>query len=94
MLVDRRACRSRDKLLADIPAEIGLDQQHLELFVEVFVERAAIEKLGDLAENAAPGLLQTLTQLLISFSLSSEETAENHCAMPLLNVKSGLRVGM
>ena len=77
-----------DELLADVPAEIGLNQEHLEHIVKVFVERAAIEKLGDLAENASSGLLQTLTQLLISFSLSSEETAENHCAMPLLNVKS------
>ena len=69
-----------DKLLTDIPAEIGLDQEHLQLFVKIFVERAAIEEPGDFTEHAAPGLFQTLLKFDIRFSLAAEEPVENHRA--------------
>ena len=69
-----------DELLADIPADIGLDEQHLQLFVEVVVERAALEEAGDLEEDAAPRLFQPLLQLDIGLALAPEEFQDHELA--------------
>jgi hypothetical protein len=66
-----------DQLLADVPADVGLDEEHLQLLVEIVVEVAALEEAGDLQEDAAPGLLQTLLQLGIGFALAAEELQDH-----------------
>jgi hypothetical protein len=40
-----------------------MDEEHLELFVEVVVEDAAVEEAGDLEEDAAPRLFESLLEL-------------------------------
>ena len=72
-----RALQVADELLADVPADVGLDEQHLQLLVEIVVEGAALEEAGDLQEDAAPGLLQTLLQLHIGLALAAEELQDH-----------------
>ncbi len=82
-----------DQLLADVPANIGLDEQHFQFFVEVVVERRAIEQAGDFAENASTGFLEPLAELCIGITLASKESTEYHDKMPLLSDLAGARNG-
>ena len=66
-----------DELLADVPADVGLDEEHLQLLVEIVVEGAALEETGDLQEDTAPGLLETLLQLRIGFALAAEKLQDH-----------------
>ncbi len=70
----RRSTRRR--ALADIPTDIRLDQQHFEIFVKILVDRFAIEKAGDLAENATTGFLESLFELEIGIGSPFENPAE------------------
>jgi hypothetical protein len=63
--------------LTDVPADVGLDQQHLEVFVEFLVEDAAIEEPGDLAEDAAARLFEPFFELDVGFRAAPEEAVEN-----------------
>jgi hypothetical protein len=42
-----------DELFADIDPHIRLEQEHFEVFVQLFIDGAAIEQAGDLAEDPA-----------------------------------------
>ena len=49
-----------NELLRHVPTDIGLDEQHFEIFVELVVDRLAIEQPTDLAEDALARLCQSL----------------------------------
>src|SRR5215217_4266097 len=66
-----------NKFLADVPADVGLNEEHLQLLVEVIVEIAALEEASNLQEDTAPGLLQTLLQLGIGFALAAKELQDH-----------------
>src|SRR5215204_1079730 len=66
-----------DELLTDVPADVGLDEEHLQLLVEIVVEGTALEEAGDLQEDTAPGLLETLLQLGIGFALATKELQDH-----------------
>jgi hypothetical protein len=63
------------ELVADIPADIGLDQQHLEIFEKFFIDVGPVKESGDFAENATARFLQTLFQLHIGFRLPAKHAA-------------------
>ena len=66
-----------DEFLADVPADVRLDEEHLQLLVEIVVEVAALEEASDLQEDTAPGLLQTLLHLGIGFALATEKLQDH-----------------
>ena len=61
-----------NELLADIPANIRLDEQHFEIVEKFLVDIGAIEELGDFTEDAAPRFLQSLFELQIGFRLAAK----------------------
>jgi hypothetical protein len=67
-----------DELLADIPSDVGLEQKHFQLFVEIVIERGAIEKPRNFAEDATTRFFERFLKLDIGFRLSPEESAEYH----------------
>src|SRR6187455_941009 len=68
----------RNQALADVPSDVGLNQEHFEFFKEVVIDRRALEELGDFAEHTPSSLLETLYELRIGFSAAAEEAVENH----------------
>ena len=76
LLVDP-AAQLGDEFLADVPADVGLDQEHFQVLVEVLVDRGAVEEAGDLGEDAAAGLFQPLLELDVGLGLATEEL-QNH----------------
>ena len=64
MLVPDSLAQLGHELLADIPSDIGLDQEHLEVLEQILVDLGAVEESGDLAEDAAtPRFLEPLFEL-------------------------------
>ena len=66
-----------DEALADVPADVGLDQEHLEVVVELVVDGGAVEEAGDLAEDAAAGFLQALLEFDVGLGAAAEEAVED-----------------
>ncbi len=79
------AAHATDELLRDIPTDIGLDEQHFEIFIEFLIDRFAIEKATDLAENALARLRERLFHLRIWFGAPLEESVEDHGVSPEYN---------
>src|SRR5699024_2128992 len=61
-----------DQRLAGIPADSGLDEQHLEVFVELLVELSSVEEFRDFIENALTSFLEPLFDLDIRLCLAPE----------------------
>ena len=66
-----------DQLLTHVPADVRLNEKHLQLFIEIVVERVALEETGNFQEHAAPGLLQTLLHLRIRRTLTAEKLQDH-----------------
>ncbi|MEA2511308.1 MAG: hypothetical protein QOJ59_795, partial [Thermomicrobiales bacterium] len=69
-----------DEALADVPTDVGLDEEHLEVFVELVVEDATVEETRDLAEDATACLFETFFELDVGLGTASEEaTKDQRC---------------
>lgn len=71
------------KRLRHIPTDIGLDEQHLQIFIKFLIDRFAIEKAT--IANALARLSERLFHLRIWFGAPLEESVEDHGVSPEYN---------
>ena len=68
------------QLVGRVGADVGTDQQRLEIIEEILIDLAALEEFDHLLEDAAPRLLQALFQLLVA--LPAPEKLHDHSESP------------
>jgi hypothetical protein len=66
-----------NELLAYIPTDIGLDEEHFKVFEQFIVDFGSIEQPGDFEKHAATCLLEPLFKLDIGFGLSPKQFPEH-----------------